>query len=57
MTEEEKFKQLVEKAVENRSDTPPEDAKEFDVYADKHYNLYMFIKEKWTKIGINVTPI
>lgn len=56
MTEEEQFKQLVNYAVENRSDTPPDGPKEFDIYADTHYNLYMFIKGEWTNIGLNVTP-
>lgn len=57
MTEEEQFKQLVNYAVENRSDTPPENPREFDIYSDTHYNLYMFIKGEWTNIGLNVTPL
>lgn len=57
MTEEEQFNQLVAWAVQNKSDTPPQDPKEFDIYADSHYNLYMFIKGEWTNIGLNVTPL
>jgi hypothetical protein len=57
MTEEEQFKELVNHAVANRTDEPPSDPKEFDIYADMHYNLYMFIKGEWTSIGLNVTPI
>lgn len=57
MTEEEQFKQLVNYAVANKSDTPPSEPKEFDVYADNHYNLYMFIKDEWKNIGLNVTPL
>lgn len=57
MTEEEQFKKLVIYAIENRSDTPPTGAKEFDIYADSHYNLYMFIKGEWASIGINVSPL
>jgi hypothetical protein len=57
MTEEENFKRLVDIAVKKRSDIPPVDPREFDIYSDMHYNLYMFIKGEWTDIGINVTPI
>lgn len=56
MTEEEKFKKIVDHAVQNRNDMPPENPQEFDVYADSHYNLYMFIKGEWKNIGLNVTP-
>lgn len=56
MTEEEQFKQIVDVAMSQRSDTPPEDPKEFDVYADMHYNLYMYIKSEWVNVGLNVTP-
>jgi hypothetical protein len=57
MTEQEQFKKLVDIAVKKRSDIPPVDPREFDIYSDMHYNLYMFIKGEWTDIGINVTPI
>jgi hypothetical protein len=56
MTEEEKFKKIVNEAINNRSDSAPEFPQEFDVYADMHYNLYMFIKNEWINVGLNVTP-
>lgn len=57
MNEQDNFKALMKFAVDNRSDTPPESAQEFDIYCDEHYNLYMFIKGDWVNIGINVTPV
>lgn len=57
MTEEEQFAKIVAHAIQNRSDVAPSEPKEFDVYADMHYNLYMFIKGEWNSIGLNVTPL
>ena len=57
MSDEELFNKIISVAVENKTDEPPENPEEFDVYADSNYNLYMFIKGEWKNIGLNVTPI
>jgi len=57
MSDEELFNKIISVAVENKTDEPPENPEEFDVYADNNYNLYMFIKGEWKNIGLNVTPI
>jgi hypothetical protein len=53
---EDQFQKILDFAIANRTDDAPENAKEFDVYADMHYNLYMFINGEWANIGLNVTP-
>ena len=57
MTEEEKFNEVLKNAIENKSETPPDNPQEFDVYSDNNYNLYMFVKDKWIELGLNVTMI
>jgi len=57
MSDEDLFNKIISVAVENKTDEPPENPEEFDVYADNNYNLYMFIKGEWKNIGLNVTPI
>lgn len=57
MTEEEMFQQLLNEAIENKSDEMPEDPNEFDLYVDNHYNVYMCIKGEWQNVGLNVTPM
>lgn len=57
MTEQEQFDALVKFALENRTENPPENPNEFDIYSDMNYNLYMYIKGEWTGIGVNMTPL
>lgn len=57
MTEQEEFKAIVDAAVQNRSSDKPENAEEFQVHCDNHYNLYMYIKGEWQNMGINVTAM
>lgn len=57
MTEQEMFKKIVDEAIAHRSDTPPENPAEFQVYSDSHYNLYMFVKGEWINLGLNMTPL
>lgn len=57
MNEQEVFQQLLNKALDNKTDTPPQNPNEFDIYADTHYNIYMCIKGEWQSIGINATPL
>jgi hypothetical protein len=57
MSEEEMFQSMLNEAIENKSDTPPEDADEFTIYVDTNYNVHMLIKGEWQNVGLNVTPI
>ena len=52
--ERQHFGQMIKSARENLTDTPPSDPKEFDIYADTNYNMYMFIKGEWKFIGTNI---
>jgi hypothetical protein len=53
----EMFQEMLNHLLENRTDTPPENAQEFDSYIDTHYNLHMRIKGEWVNVGVNLTPL
>jgi hypothetical protein len=55
VNEKEEFEQMLGIAIKNVTDEPPQDAEEFDIYVDTHYNVYMFIKNEWQNTGLNVT--
>jgi hypothetical protein len=51
------FEALIREALENRSDEFPENPEEFDVHVDNNYVFYMFIKNEWVNVGIDVSII
>lgn len=53
--EKEQFDILIRHAIANKTDVPPENPNEFDIYCDNHYNIHMFLKGEWTNVGLNVT--
>ena len=54
MTEEEMFQQLLNEAIENKSDEMPEDPNEFDLHVDNHYNVYMCIRVSGRTLGLTL---
>lgn len=53
----EMFEALIREAIANRSDEFPENPEEFDVHVDNNYIFYMFIKNEWVNVGIDVSII